>query len=80
MHMHRHDHRRESPRQSSAPTQFWVVGGEFLDTAFAQLDGPAEAFGPFANYDEAYRMWEERSVETKRHAHRRYTIVGNLPR
>jgi len=82
MHMHSHDRRRDAtaPRQASTPTQYWVVGGEFLDTEFAKLDGPAEAFGPYADYDDAYRMWEGRSVETKRHAHRRYTIVGTLAR
>jgi len=82
MHMHSHDRRRPSttPRFASAPTQYWVVGGEFRDTAFSELEGPAEAFGPYANYEEAYRMWEGRSVETKSHAHRRYTIVGTLAR
>ena len=65
---------------SSPAPQFWVVGGEFRDTDFAALDGPAEASGPFAHYQDAYREWERRSVEMKRHAHVRYTIVGSLPR
>jgi len=61
----------------SFPPEFWVVGGEYLDTAFRHLAGPAEALGPFADYDEAYKQWERRSLEMKRHAHVRYTIVSN---
>ncbi len=76
--MSRHD-RRET-RQASIPPQYWVVGGEFRDTAFSELDGPPEALGPFTSYDQAYKEWERRSVEMKRHAHVRYTIVGNLAR
>lgn len=77
-HMSRHE-RRET-RHSSIAQQYWVVGGEFRDTAFTELDGPAEALGPFASYDQAFKEWERRSVEMKRHAHVRYTIVGNLAR
>lgn len=77
-HMPTHD-RRDTDRVSS-PSQFWVVGGEYRDTGFDQLAGPAEALGPFSDYDEAYKEWEKRSMEMKRHAHVRYTIVGNQAR
>ena len=72
-------HTAETPRASIAP-QFWVVGGEYHDTEFDRLAGPAEALGPYADYDEAYKQWERRSLEMKRHAHVRYTIVCNSPR
>jgi hypothetical protein len=72
--------RNGDEQRASIPPQYWVVGGEFRDTEFTALEGSAEALGPFPSYDEAHREWERRSVETKRHAHVRYTIVGNLPR
>ena len=75
-HMQRPD--RREIRQASFPPQFWVVGGEFSDTGFNALAGPAEAHGPFIDYDEAFKDWERRSMEMKRHAHVRYTIVGNF--
>ncbi len=67
-------------RHASAASQYWVVGGEFRDTDFTALNGPAEALGPFAHYQDAYKEWERRSLEMKRHAHVRYMIVGSLPR
>ncbi|HEY1719943.1 MAG TPA: hypothetical protein VGG27_01765 [Magnetospirillaceae bacterium] len=77
---HMRNHRQGDTQQASISTQFWVVGGEYNDTAFDRLTGPAEALGPFADYDTAYREWEKRSMEMKRHAHVRYTIVGNQAR
>jgi hypothetical protein len=65
---------------NQTPSQYWVVGGEYTDTAFSVLHGPAEALGPFADYDHAYQEWERLSMETKPSAHVRYTIVGNIPR
>jgi hypothetical protein len=77
-HMRRHSH-HETAGASIAP-QFWVVGGEFRDTDFNRLAGPAEATGPFADYETAFKEWERRSMEMKRHAHVRYTIVSNQAR
>lgn len=77
-HMRNHD-RRELDHTSITP-QFWVVGGEFSGTDFNTLSGPAEALGPYGDYDEAFREWEKRSMEMKRHAHVRYTIVSNTAR
>ncbi len=77
-HMNRYEGRET--QQTSFPSQYWVVGGEFRDTDFSTLDGPAEALGPYANYGEAFKEWERRSVEMKRHAYVRYTIVGNMTR
>ena len=77
-HIDRRMHRSAS--HASTLSQYWVVGGEFTDTEFTSLHGPAEALGPFANYERAYREWERRSMETRPNAHTRYTIVGSLPR
>ena len=60
--------------------QFWVIGGEFHDTRFRQLDGPAEAAGPFPSYDEAFKVWQQRSTETRSQAHVRYTIASTAAR
>jgi hypothetical protein len=60
--------------------QFWVIGGEFEDTSFRTMHGPADACGPFASYDEALRVWRERSDETRCQAHVRYTIAANPSR
>ncbi|HWK43211.1 MAG TPA: DUF4170 domain-containing protein [Stellaceae bacterium] len=57
--------------------QYWVVGGEFRDTQFSELTGPAEAVGPFASYDAAFKVWQDRSVKTRPNAHMRYTIAAN---
>jgi hypothetical protein len=58
--------------------QFWVIGGEFRDTSFSEIvDGEVEAFGPFASYDSALRLWKERSQATRPLAHVRYTIAVN---
>jgi len=67
-------------RRGSQASQFWVVGGEYTDTEFTALHGPAEALGPFSDYAHAYQEWERLSMETKPSAHVRYTIVGSLPR
>jgi hypothetical protein len=73
-------HTRPESRNASIAPQFWVVGGEFNDTGFNTLAGPAEALGPYADYETAFKEWERRSMEMKRHAHVRYTIVGNQAR
>lgn len=58
--------------------QFWVIGGEFRDTSFSEIvNGPIEAFGPFADYDSALQLWRERAHATKPLAHVRYTIAVN---
>ena len=71
---------RGDTQRTSFPPEFWVVGGEYRDTDFNRLTGPAEALGPFPDYDQAYKEWERRSLEMKRHVHVRYTIVGNAAR
>ena len=61
-----------------ASRQYWVIGGEYRDTSFRELtDRPAEAVGPFADYDQALAVWRERSLATRPQPHVRYTIAVN---
>lgn len=55
--------------------RFWVVGGEYADTRFHETAGPATAFGPYPTYNEALRVWREKSVESRPQAHVRFTIA-----
>ncbi len=63
-----------------AGAPFWVVGGEYRDTNFSEMSGPAEALGPFKHYDEALALWRTRSVDSRPEAHVRYSIVGRASR
>ncbi len=55
---------------------FWVVGGEYRDTSFQALSGQPEVFGPFPDYDDAMRVWRERTGVSKSAALVRYTIAA----
>ncbi len=55
---------------------FWVVGGEYRDTSFRDLNGRPEVFGPFQEYDDAMRVWRERTGASKSAALVRYTIAA----
>jgi hypothetical protein len=55
---------------------FWVVGGEYRDTSFQDLSGMPEVFGPFQQYDDAMRVWRERTSASKSAALVRYTIAA----
>jgi hypothetical protein len=55
---------------------FWVVGGEYRDTSFRDLSGMPEVFGPFQEYDDAMRVWRERTSASKSAALVRYTIAA----
>ena len=56
--------------------QYWVIGGEYRDADFDDMD-PATSIvhGPFRDYDEARRVWRERSVATRWRHRTRYAIV-----
>jgi hypothetical protein len=56
-------------------TQYWVIGGEFRCLEFRELDGSADALGPFKTYEEAERVWRDRAEATRGEARTRYTIV-----
>ena len=57
-------------------TEFWVVGGRYQTTEFmAVVDGGCEErHGPFADYDEAMKEWQARSMAQIDDAHVRYRI------
>ena len=60
--------------------QFWVVGGEYTDTAFQTLvSGSEYLVGPFDNRDSAMRKWQEVAARTRSTCLARFTIVGNTP-
>jgi hypothetical protein len=62
------------------PKQFWVIGGEYLDDDFHDIDlATSTVHGPFHDYDEANAVWRERSMETKSQHHMRYAIVVSAP-
>lgn len=56
--------------------RYWVVGGEYTDTAFETVvgGGQPERQGPFASYDEARDVWGKLSWARIDDAHVRYTI------
>jgi hypothetical protein len=61
--------------------EYWVVGGRYTDTSFTALsESGAEAYGPFARYDDALRAWSDRSNGSRALASVRYSIVVTAPR
>jgi hypothetical protein len=59
--------------------EFWVVGGRYRDTSFTDLEeGAAEAYGPFARYDDALRTWSSHSSRTRAYASVRYSVVTTV--
>jgi len=56
--------------------QYFVVGGEYVDTDFITIagGGEPERHGPFATYEDAKDAWARLSWERVDDAHVRYTI------
>jgi hypothetical protein len=56
--------------------QFWVIGGEYRDPEFMEMDmSTSSVHGPFRDYDEANHVWRERSMQTRAQAAMRFAIV-----
>ena len=57
--------------------RYWVIGGEYADIRFDRLapDAPEERHGPFAGYEDAYRVWQARARATIDDALVRFRIV-----
>lgn len=57
--------------------RFFIVGGEYQDTSFTTFADHAqeERYGPFTNYEEAKKIWQEKSLAKIDNACVRYTIV-----
>jgi hypothetical protein len=55
---------------------FWVIGGEYTDTSFAEIvgEGKETRFGPFATYEEAKLEWGRRAWVSVDDAHVRWRI------
>jgi hypothetical protein len=57
-------------------SRFWVIGGEYTDTAFERLvEGSGEVLGPYDSYDQARAVWQDRSVATRSQALMRFNIA-----
>jgi hypothetical protein len=56
---------------------YWVVGGEYRDATFTEMAPGAqkERLGPFASYEEAYKVWASRAWATVDNALMRFRIV-----
>ena len=67
----------DSPRgKREMNTQFWIVGGEYDDTAFTRLrPGTQTVQGPYPCYDDALARWKRITHDTKGNAHIRYAIA-----
>jgi hypothetical protein len=60
--------------------QYWVIGGEYRDTDFDDMDpATSTVHGPFRDYDEANRVWRERSMATRWQHNTRYAVVVSAP-
>ena len=58
-------------------TRYWVIGGEFTDTAFqSMIDGTEAVFGPFGSYEAALSKWRECADMTKCRAQVRFSIAA----
>jgi len=55
---------------------FWVVGGEYTDTRFAEIVGGGKEtrLGPFATYENAKAEWARRAWSSVDDAHQRWRI------
>jgi catechol 2,3-dioxygenase-like lactoylglutathione lyase family enzyme len=61
--------------------RYWVVGGEYRDTGFAEPAGGAEQrIGPFAGYDAARAEWQARAWASVDNALARWRIEEEGPR
>ena len=62
---------------SKAMNEYWVVGGEYVDSSFAALlpGRSPERYGPYRSYDEARKEWQARTMATIDNALIRYRII-----
>lgn len=58
-------------------SQYWIVGGQYQATDFADLapDGEEQSLGPFGSYLEAKKAWARLSWTKVDNCHVRYFIV-----
>ena len=63
-------------------SEYWVVGGEFVDSKFNVLapGRDQERYGPFADYESARKEWQARTMATVDNALVRYQVVNERSR
>jgi hypothetical protein len=62
-------------------SKFWIVGGEYRDTSFAELiDGTSTLAGPFRCYEDALAQWKRIVHSTTSNATARFTIAQETAR
>lgn len=63
-------------------SEYWVVGGEFVDSKFNALapGRDQERYGPFADYESARKEWQARTMATVDNALVRYQVVNERAR
>jgi hypothetical protein len=68
---------RVSLKGTVMPSRYWVVGGEYTDTAFTNVVAGTEEehIGPFDTYEDAKGVWQTKAWSTVDTATRRYRIV-----
>jgi hypothetical protein len=72
-------YRIEEEDEAQQPARFWVVGGVYTDTRFAEAVGAGEQWhGPFATYEDAKAEWGRRAWATVDDAHARYRIEKRI--
>ncbi len=59
------------------PSRYWVVGGEYTDTAFTTVvPGTTEDhLGPFETYQDAHAAWQAKAWATVDSCTKRYRII-----
>jgi hypothetical protein len=58
--------------------QYWVIGGEYEDADFNQIEeGSHRTYGPFFSYEDANVKWKECSEKSRSRAYTRYQIVAS---
>jgi len=72
--------RMNAPNATTARTgdrRFWVIGGEYADTAFSRvIPGTERVVGPLPSREEALSVWRRLSEEGRPRCLVRYAIAA----
>ncbi|GIL00008.1 MAG: hypothetical protein BroJett029_42160 [Alphaproteobacteria bacterium] len=70
-----HHRYRIEEENGGTETHYWVVGGIYKDTRFAEpAEGGEQWYGPFDSYDDAKAEWQRRAWSSVDDALSRYRI------
>jgi len=62
-------------------TKYWIVGGEYTDTAFSELvNGTEQVKGPYVDHDTAVQAWRRLTSETRHQCLSRFTVAEEIER